>query len=312
MAEAVSTRAQALERGVATAGWWPQDRLIFSYLLVSGLLVGAFFRQIPGAGWLLTWHAAAAWLLAAVARAEATEGSLAWFFRHWYPLLYVSACYREMSVLIPAIRRRDFDAALARLDFTWWGAHPTVWLERLTSPLLTELMQFIYILFLPMILVPALLLWRRRRWADFRFYAFLLSLGFLVSYLGYFLVPVRGPRFLLDWLQSAPLEGLWSFPFLRHWLDVLEAAHYDCFPSGHTELILMVCWFSRRLSGRLFALFSVYTVPMLFSTVYLRYHYTVDLVAGATLALVLILLAPRLYGIERERGFVIAASRPGS
>jgi hypothetical protein len=136
MAEAVSSRAQALERGVATAGWWSQDRLVFSYLLVSGLLIGAFWRQVPGAGWLLTWHAAAAWLLAAAARAEAVEGSVVWFFRHWYPLLYVAACYREMSVLIPAIRRRDFDAALARLDFSWWGVHPTVWLERLQSPLL--------------------------------------------------------------------------------------------------------------------------------------------------------------------------------
>ena len=311
MAEVVGSHAQALERDVATAGWWPQDRLVFSYLLLSGLLIGAFFRQVPGAGWLLTWHAGAAWLLAAAARTEAPEGSVVWFFRHWYPLLYVSACYREMSVLIPAIRRRDFDAALARLDFTWWGAHPTVWLERLTSPLLSEFFQIVYTLFVFVILLVAALLWRRRRWADFRFYAFLLSLGFLASYVGYFLVPVRGPRFLLDGLQSAPLQGLWSFPFLRHWLDVLEAAHYDCFPSGHTELVLLACWYSRRLSGRLFSLFSLYAALMVFSTVYLRYHYTADLVAGAALALALIFLAPRLYGFEKGRGFVNVPSRPG-
>lgn len=312
MAEAVSSRAQALERGVATAGWWSQDRLVFSYLLVSGLLIGAFWRQVPGAGWLLTWHAAAAWLLAAAARAEAVEGSVVWFFRHWYPLLYVAACYREMSVLIPAIRRRDFDAALARLDFSWWGVHPTVWLERLQSPLLTECMQIIYTLFLFMILLLAGLLWRRRRWEEFRFYAFLLSLGFLVSYLSYFLVPVRGPRFLLEALHSTPLQGLWSFPFLRHGLDVLEAAHFDCFPSGHTELILLACWYSRRLSGRLCTVFALYALLMLFSTVYLRYHYTVDLVAGATLAVVLMTLAPRLYGIEKGHGFVTAPSCSGS
>jgi len=312
MAEAVSSRVQALERGVATAGWWPQDRLIFSYLLLSGLLIGAFWRQLPGAGWLLTWHAGAAWLLAAAARAEAVEGSVVWFFRHWYPLLYVSACYREMSVLIPAIRRKDFDAALARLDFSWWGVHPTVWLERVQSPLLTEFMQIVYTLFLFMILLVAGLLWRRRRWEEFRFYAFLLSLGFLVSYVGYFLVPVRGPRFLLAPLQHVSLQGLWSFPFLRNALDVLEAAHYDCFPSGHTELILLACWYSRWLSNRLFRVFCAYTAAMLLSTVYLRYHYTVDLAAGAVLAAVLMILAPRIYGTEKGREFVTAPSCSGS
>jgi len=312
VADAVSSRAPALDGGAATAGWWPQDRLIFSYLLLTGLLIGAFWRQIPGAGWLLGLHAAAAWLLAAAARAETSEGSLIWFFRHWYPLLYVSLCYREMGLLIPAVRHGDLDAALARLDFTWWGVHPTVWLERLQTPVLTEIMQIIYTLFLPMILLVAVLWWRRRRWGEFRYYAFLLSLGFLVSYVGYLLVPVRGPRFLLNPLQSRALDGVWSFPVLRHLVDVLEAAHYDCFPSGHVQMTLLACWSSRRLSGRLYCIFRLYTLLTVISTVYLRYHYTVDLATGVALAVALIVLAPRIYSYEKGRGFVTVPSCPGS
>ena len=38
------------------------------------------------------------------------RGGSAAFFSHWYPLLYVSICYREMSILIPAIRGTDADA----------------------------------------------------------------------------------------------------------------------------------------------------------------------------------------------------------
>lgn len=311
VAEAVGARAPGLEQGAAAIGWWPQDRLIFSYLLLSGLLIAAFWKVVPGAGWLLALHAAAAWALAAAARREVWPGTMLWLFRHWYPLPYVVGCYKVMAVLIPAVRGKDVDATLARLDFAFWGVHPSVWLERLQTPLLTELMQIVYTLFLPMILLVAAVLWWRGRMPEFRHYAFLLSAGFLVSYAGYFLAPVRGPRFLLDSLQTLRLEGLWSFAFLRHLLDVLEATHYDCFPSGHTGMILLVWWTSRRLSRRMHRVFSVYAVLMIFSTVYLRYHYTVDLAAGAALALVLIAVAPRVYGYEKGRVLVADPSCPG-
>ncbi len=308
----MSSRSLAFERDAATAGWWPQDRLIFSYLLFSGLLVAAFWRQVPGALWLLALHAAALAALGAAVSRETRPGAVLWLFRHWYPLPYMVGCYREMAILIPAIRGKDLDAAMARLDFAIWRLHPTVWLERLQTPALTEFTQIVYTLFLPMVLLVAALLWLRGQVAEFRYYAFLLSLGFLTSYVGYLLVPVRGPRFLLDSLQNLPLEGLWSFPFLRHLLDVLEAAHYDCFPSGHMEMMLLAWWTSRGLSRQLFRIFSVYTLLMVFSTVYLRYHYTVDLAAGAALALGLMVLAPRIYGFEKGRRLVTDPSCAGS
>lgn len=299
MAEALSSRVPAFEREVATAGWWPVDRLVCSYVLASALLIAVYWRQVPGAVWLVCLHIAAMAALAAAAGREAKEGSVLWLFRHWYPLLYISACYREMSILIPAIRGTDLDAAMARLDYAIWGVHPTVWLERVQAPWLTESLQIVYTLFLPGVLVVVGVLWLRKRMAEFRYNAFLVTLGFLVSYACYFLAPVRGPRFLLEPLQRLPLEGLWSFPFLRHWLDVLEAAHYDCLPSGHTEMILLVWWSSRQVSRNLFRAFGVYTLVMVVSTVYLRYHYTVDVAAGAVLAALLWRLGPRLYSGEK-------------
>src|SRR6185295_9348703 len=109
-----------------------------------------------------------------------------WFFRHWYPLLYVAASYKEMNILIPGIRRSTADAALARIDFAVLGVNPTVWIERLHWPLLTEYLQIIYAFFIPALLVVALILWRRRYLDEFRRYAFLIALGFLVSYFFYF------------------------------------------------------------------------------------------------------------------------------
>jgi membrane-associated phospholipid phosphatase len=46
----------------------------------------------------------------------------------------------------------------------------------------------------------------------------------------------------------------------------------------------------------------LYTLCIVFATVYLRYHYTVDLLAGVLVALVLIIAAPRLYRGLSEKG----------
>jgi membrane-associated phospholipid phosphatase len=220
---------------------------------------------------------------------------VSWVFRHWYPLLYVSICYREMSILIPAIRRDDADLWLAHLDYAFWHANPTVWLERIASRPFTEFLQIVYSLFIPAVISVAVIFWLRRQYASFRYYAFLIATGFLASYIGYFVVPVRGPRFILRDLQHVPLQGLWLFGLLQSTLDRLESAAYDCFPSGHTELAILAWWGSRQLSSRVTNLYLAYALCIMFSTVYLRYHYTVDILAGAFLALILILSVPPLY-----------------
>lgn len=284
-------------------GWWPVDRLILGYLAAAGLLIGAYFPRVPGAAWLLGLHAAGAALIVLAVRARPHPGTASYkvqtVFRHWYPLLYVASCYKVMAVLIPPIRGVQFDSEMARLDLTLWGANPTVWLERLYAPWFTELLQIAYSLFVPAVLLVAVLLWWKRRREAFRYYAFLIALGFLASYVGYLLVPVRGPRFLLAGLQRIELRGLWLFPWLQQTLDRLESAHFDCFPSGHTELTLLAWWSSRQISTNLFRGFTVYSVLILFATVYLRYHYTVDVFAGAALAAALLMIAPYLYRVKR-------------
>jgi membrane-associated phospholipid phosphatase len=272
--------------------FWAVDKIILAYFALMGAVLVAYWSSVPAAGVLLAAHAAGA---ALVVLAVKQSGRTSWVFRHWYPVLYVASCYREMSILIPAIRRTDADQGLAKVDYAFWHANPTVWLERIQVPPLTEFLQVVYSLFIPAVLFVAWCLWRKREYAAFRYYAFLIATGFLASYIGYLIVPARGPRFVLNDLQDAPLRGLWLFGLLQSTLDRLEQAHYDCFPSGHTELAILACWGSRQLSHRFGRLYLVYTVCMVFATVYLRYHYTIDVAAGAFLALVLIFATPALY-----------------
>jgi len=279
---------------------WPVDKIILAYFAfaVSVILLG--WRSLPDAPLLLSLHLGGTALLFA---AVYYPGRVSFWFRSWYPVVFVAFSYREMQIFIPLVRRRqDADQWLADLDYSLWHANPTVWLERIQSPLLTEYLQIIYTLFIPVVLLIALFLWKDRRHAEFQYYGFLIALGFLISYVGYLIVPARGPRFLLRDLQHVPLQGLWFFRAMQGGLDRLESVAYDCFPSGHTELTLLAWWSSHKLVRPLFWPYFAYTSSIIFATVYLRYHYTIDVFAGAGVAAILFFAGPGLYQKLNHKG----------
>ena len=272
--------------------FWAVDKVILAYFACAVVVILGWWNQMEDALPLLAANLIGG---AVIVYQVKRPNSTSWLFRNWYPLPYVASCYKEMAIFIRAVRHSDADQWLANLDFRIWGANPCVWLERVHTPVLTEFLQVVYTLFVPAVLYIAWLLWRQGRTREFQYYAFLIALGFLASYLGYIAVPARGPRFLLKHLQHIPLQGLWLFQGMQGALDKLESAHYDCFPSGHTELTILAWWGSRMVGKRLYRIYFAYTPCIIFATVYLRYHYTVDLLAGMLTAAALILAAPGFY-----------------
>ncbi len=219
------------------------------------------------------------------------------WLRRWNLIFLILFNFWELHYLIHPIRPIDLDQLLVNLDFAIFGVHPTIWLERITIPALTEYLQLTYITFyfLPIILI--LLLLREKRIQEVNFILFALILGFYLSYLGYFLVPAIGPRFTLDHLQSFPLMGLWLTIPIRETLNTLENIQRDCFPSGHTEMTALTMYYAFRYHKKYFYLLLIIGTSLIFSTVYLRYHYVVDVIAGFGLALLVIYIAPLLYPI---------------
>lgn len=229
-------------------------------------------------------------------------------FRDWAVVSFLIIIYMENRTLIPLTNPRDLDSMVMAADrFLFLGHDPTVLMEKIMYPALSEVLQISYasFYFLPLGLC-AILYFSRENRDDFHIAASTIFMGFYLSYIGYYFTPVLGPRFTMEHLQSIPLRGLWTFDFLRNLLAQAEGRMYDCMPSGHALVSMLTVLLSWRYAKRFFPVALVWTVLLSFSTVYLRYHYVTDLVAGMALGVLVYRFGPDLamaamLGREKEQ-----------
>jgi membrane-associated phospholipid phosphatase len=212
-------------------------------------------------------------------------------FRNWYIAFFITVAYRELSILIPQISPQDIDNVLIKLDYFIFSVHPTVYIERFEVPVLTDIFQAVYCsyYFLPIIL--GIVVYTRKNMRDFTHVFFGVIFTFYVTYVGYMLFPAVGPRFSLYHLQTTALVGLFVTIPIRESLNWLEHVMRDAFPSGHTMLTLVVLFYTWRYEKKLLLIFTPISILIIFSTIYLRYHYAVDVMAGIILTIPTIVAA---------------------
>lgn len=216
------------------------------------------------------------------------------------PTVSILLIFDSLERIVHPVNPRDIDPLLIRLDYLLFGTYPTVELERIMAPLLTDILQVAYssYYFLPIILGARLLL---RRDPAFDRALFLIMLCFYLSYVGYMLAPALGPRFTMNHLQTQELAGWILTGPIQELLNRLEGIKRDAFPSGHTGIALTVLYLAYRHDRRLFPWFLPFVAALVLATVYCRYHYVVDVLAGVLLTVVTVALGEWIYGRWTKR-----------
>jgi membrane-associated phospholipid phosphatase len=221
--------------------------------------------------------------------------------------------------MIQPIRIIDYDNVLIQIDRFIFGTDPTRALFTIANPVLTELLQIVYgtFFFLPVILAIDLML--NDRYEDVKFATFTVVWGFVLSYIGYFLVPAIGPRFTLHDFAATNTElpGLFLTNYLREIVNAgesiakgipnpAEVVQRDVFPSGHTQMTLIVMYLSIKMKTKSRYFFAVNGTLLIFSTVYLRYHYAVDVLGGVLFMIITIWSGKYLYNwwIKKSGGIL--------
>ena len=210
------------------------------------------------------------------------------FLSAFFPIVPVLAIYATLG-FIPELNPRDRDPILRRLDHALFRVDISLWMERFARRGITEVMQLAYLTYyvLPFVLLGTLYRMGQQQAFDRSLVALLLS--HYLAFIGYLAVPALGPRFLLAGVYRTALAGLLLAEPIRTLLDALEGIKRDAFPSGHTSAVLITVFYAARFTPELTLWFVPLAGLMVLSTLYLRYHYAVDVLAGALLAVLCVL-----------------------
>jgi len=206
------------------------------------------------------------------------------FVRDWGPIIALFAVYENLKHL-HANRITEWlyiapkDQLMASIDKLLFGAVLPLRLESISPPWLLKIMWVFY--FWVYYLGPTVLLvWAYFHLKDRRLFGKLrhaLVIGLLGGYVFYLLVPVAGPLFTYGDQFSTPIS---THPVIGN-LVFNHRYNWDCFPSLHTAIPWLLCfltWASFARIGRTLCLLAALGVTC--STVFLRFHYGIDVIAG--------------------------------
>lgn len=275
----------------------PSDLLTLFFLALLACITVISVAANPA--WirlLATYGVLAVSVLAAAAyRTRVSPAKKGFYLSVVTVVVTVSLVFNSLGALIASVHATTIDPFLISVDHGLFGVHPTVWLERFISPALSAALQFAYISYYFIPLSLGIVLIARGRLREFEEVLFGILLCFYLSYAGYLLFPAIGPRFTLSHLQTGDLQLSPLIAAIQETLNTLEKNKTDAFPSGHTAVSVMSLYYAWSLRERKLCTVLVPTVTaLLVSTVYLRYHYVIDVIAGVGLTGLTIALAPGL------------------
>ena len=287
----------------------PTESIHFAALAVLTVMALLLRHRLEDLSAMLLGYAglAAVLIVMTILARRADSLPMPWsFLVDFYPAAFLPLLFNTLEPLIQALRGGPRDDLLIAADRAIFGVDVTVWMQRLVRPPLNDLFYVFYSTYYFIALTLAVVLWNRDL-ATARRFVFTLMVVYYVSYAGYFCIPALGPRFAQASEYTVSLTTTPIARFINDTINSLEKTKFDVFPSGHTMIsvaVLIVAW--KRARDVFWVLFPVAT-GLIIATVYCRYHYVVDVIAGTTLAFATVPLGDRWYDAWMRRKSVVAS-----
>ena len=226
----------------------------------------------------------------------------------FFPLFYTEMKYLG---LIFFEFERSLDPYLISLEQSIFGMQPSLaWSRAWPWPWWHELMEFAYFTYYILDVALVYLIFRAgaltwpERWGTLRLFIRDLSMTMLICYTLYTLFPAWGPKYF----QAGYVEvDGWIFTDIMRYIHDHGAILGAAFPSSHVAASFIPWYYTWRLFPQHRWWMTVIFVLLCMSTVYNRYHYVVDVIAGLLLGMLVVAFGHLLGDTARDR----LRGRPG-
>lgn len=270
-------------------------------LALSGPLMGERQRMVTNH--VILW----CFVAGAVYVGRSGTGPRSWFAGIYYRIGLASAMsvtYVLFGESLPLLSSRELDLPLYHLDLELFGFEPAVLMERWATPLTVDWFSFFYLCYFALLaffLMPLVFVGKSKRLAAEL--AFTVLVGYGIGQTLYVLVPGYGP---LRALREAFHHELPGGPIFRgmHAFVSDAGAKKDIFPSLHTAIptsFTLLGFRYRRDVGRAWMLVAFITMNTVIATMFLRWHYLIDVFAGLLLAFGVVTASERVVAWEFAR-----------
>jgi len=222
--------------------------------------------------------------------------------RFWFHATVIAGImvpFFQLRDMIPIINPEEVDAQLRSLDLWLFGGDAAIWLEQFATPFVSEWFAASYFGYYIVggSFVVGMMLFCRRQMVFLEFGLVVLGTVCVGTTL-YCVFPAFGPYVYLADQFLGPLPGETMVPFVHG--TIQHGPLRDVFPSMHAGVpvaIFLFCYF------RPVAVICGLWVPhIVISTMFLRYHYLIDVVVGVALAILWFLASrPMLRAYQRLR-----------
>ncbi|MCP5345896.1 MAG: phosphatase PAP2 family protein [Gammaproteobacteria bacterium] len=191
------------------------------------------------------------------------------------------------------------DTWLSELESTV-GA-PVLALQPLAQGWKLEFFAAVYALFIPYLYLSLLVNLLSRDHERRSVFVLAFAVTYAISYLGYFLVPARGPVVAMSDAFGMPVHGGFFTGLVQASIDASGGPH-GAFPSLHVGATTLMVLFDLRYKPIRAVLYLPFLALIILATLVLRYHYTIDLLAGVVIAVLAMIYSLKSHGLRLAGG----------
>ena len=273
------------------AGLLAVDRLVVAYLAITAAL--AMFGGTTGLAIAAVHVVLCIFLLRMLAKRPLPSNRWLLFLRIAYPVAMTPLLYMELGTLNQFVFPGYHDDIVQGWEQALFGVQlsmdASVWFDDFT---LSELMHLGYASYY--LLVPASLIgaYRARGAGGLERTSFAIAFAFFICYAIFAVFPVAGPRYFFEPIGGAIAEG--RIHDMVHVILEGGSSKGTAFPSSHIAAAATAVLAAGREDRRWLWLLAIPVLFLALGTVYGRFHYGIDAVAGALVAVVAWQVTPRL------------------
>ncbi len=232
-------------------------------------------------------------VIALIYTAKKNNNPLFSLLRLSYPLILSGYFYSE-TVFYNNLFFNNIDPFLVKIETAIFGMQPSLEFSAyFSNKLFSELMYFAYFFFYVLILSFTLYMFIKKR-NHFKKVTFQLIFTSYMFYLIFCFIPSAGPQFYFTYPENQ-LPKAFFFDHVMHFIQRVAEQPTGAFPSSHVGISLIVLILSKKITPEFYSKVWPLVLILILSTVYIKAHYAIDIIAGLIIAPFILYLSEFLY-----------------